>query len=387
MRSVELFSGCGGLAMGLSMAGFEHDLMVEWNGDACATITQNKLRGIEYASNWPIRCEDVRKIDWREIDREPHLVAGGPPCQPFSIGGRHTGNEDSRDMWPQAIRAVRDLSPRGFIFENVKGLLRTAFADYLAWIIAHLASPHLEKFDHETYQEHLTRLVGSPDEVVYDVKVLKVNTADYGVAQKRHRVIIMGIRRNLGIPLALPQPTHSRERLLWDQWVTGQYWARHGMPIPTDRRIAATDSSLVQRLRRLTTPPVGSPWVTVRDALLGLGEPNGRNKHIFQAGARVYPGHTGSPLDQPAKALKAGGHGVPGGENMMVCDDGSVRYFTVREAARLQGFPDDFIFPCSWTESMRQLGNAVPVKLALTVGSHMREALNGDEEVEFLNAA
>jgi DNA (cytosine-5)-methyltransferase 1 len=85
--------------------------------------------------------------------------------------------------------------------------------------------------------------------------------------------------------------------------------------------------------------------------------------HKFQGGAKVYPGHTGSLMDEPAKTIKAGAHGVPGGENMIVLDNGAARYLTVREAARIQTFPDDYFFPCSWTESMRQIGNAVPVKL------------------------
>jgi DNA (cytosine-5)-methyltransferase 1 len=121
--------------------------------------------------------------------------------------------------------------------------------------------------------------------------------------------------------------------------------------------------------------PTELPWVTVRDKLMGLGEPDGKRNHVSQLGARVYPGHTGSPLDLPAKALKAGDHGVPGGENMMVRDDGSVRYFTKREAARLVGLPDDFEFPRSWSESMRQMGNAVPVPLALAAGGWLRSLL------------
>ena len=89
----------------------------------------------------------------------------------------------------------------------------------------------------------------------------------------------------------------------------------------------------------------------------------------------MYPGHTGSSLDEPAKTLKAGDHGVPGGENMLRRPDGSVRYFTVRESARLQTFPDKYVFPGSWTENMRQLGNAVPVTLATSVARSVADCL------------
>ena len=100
------------------------------------------------------------------------------------------------------------------------------------------------------------------------------------------------------------------------------------------------------------------------------------NGHTFQPGARPYQGHTGSPLDLPAKALKAGDHGVPGGENMMIRDDNTVRYFTLRESARLMGLPDDYAFPRSWSESMRQMGNAVPVQLGEAVGAWLAEQVD-----------
>jgi DNA (cytosine-5)-methyltransferase 1 len=182
----------------------------------------------------------------------------------------------------------------------------------------------------------------------------------------------------LGIALHLPRPTHSRERLFWDQWITGEYWESHGLRKPRLGPQSTINKSSVEKLRDLMIPPPGLPWRTCRDVFRKLEEPgkSSISNHVYQPGARTYPGHTGSPLDEPAKALKAGDHGVPGGENMLVAAHGLVRYFTVREAARLQGMPDDFEFPRSWTESMRQLGNAVPVTLAETIGRAVRDLLN-----------
>jgi DNA (cytosine-5)-methyltransferase 1 len=172
----------------------------------------------------------------------------------------------------------------------------------------------------------------------------------------------------MNVTLMSMDPTHSRDRLLWDQYVTGEYWKRHGLK-KRSKPALRQDQAKVARLLEHGDEPTTAAWITVRDALAGLGEPNGRRNHILQPGARQYPGHTGSPLDLPAKALKAGDHGVPGGENMMIRDDGTVRYFTTREAARLVGLPDEYEFPRSWTESMRQLGNAVPAPLGAAAGS------------------
>ena len=123
------------------------------------------------------------------------------------------------------------------------------------------------------------------------------------------------------------------------------------------------------------------PWRTVRDAISDLPDPERSTSqhtvpnHVLQPGARSYQGHTGSPLDEPAKTLKAGDHGVPGGENMVLLPDGRVRYFTVRESARIQTFPDSVLLAGSWTEAMRQLGNAVPVKLAEAVAKSVASSL------------
>jgi DNA (cytosine-5)-methyltransferase 1 len=162
--------------------------------------------------------------------------------------------------------------------------------------------------------------------------------------------------------------------LLRDQWVTGEYWERHKVPKKKRPQLLPRSQGRIERLRSAALLDVKQPWQTVRDAISDLPRPGDKAhqliaNHKFWPGARSYPGHTGSLLDSPAKTLKAGDHGVPGGENMLAMPDGSVRYFTVRESARLQTFPDEYTFQGSWSEAMRQLGNAVPVRLAEVVAS------------------
>jgi DNA (cytosine-5)-methyltransferase 1 len=166
--------------------------------------------------------------------------------------------------------------------------------------------------------------------------------------------------------------------------VSGEYWERH--------RVARAARPLCPRATR-AFGEIGErgrgdekPWRTVRDALYGLPDPEfdpaaARQvpDHRFQPGVKFYTGHTGSMPDLPAKALKAGDHGVPGGENALVREDGTGRYFTVRESARLQTFPDTFLFHGSWSEAMRQLGNAVPVALAHAVAAGVARALTAHD--------
>lgn len=138
MDSVELFTGCGGLALGLSSAGFRSLRMSEWDKHSVANVRHNKRKGLHPVEDWPIHEEDVRSVSWSTY-RGVDLVAGGPPCQPFSIGGQHRGHDDKRDMWPEAVRAVREIEPRAFLFGNVRGLLRPAFSKYLEWVLLSLS--------------------------------------------------------------------------------------------------------------------------------------------------------------------------------------------------------------------------------------------------------
>jgi len=378
MNSLELFVGAGGMALGISEAGFNHQAVIEWNPDACETIRNNR------SLHWPLYQQDVRQFrydDYSNID----LVAGGPPCQPFSIGGKARGFNDERDMFPEMVRAVRELRPRAIFVENVKGLLRHSFSEYFEYIILQLSHPEIARKNDETWVNHLSRLEryhtqGKREGLHYNVVFRLVNAADYGVPQRRERVFIVGFRSDLGVEWSFPEQTHSADALLFDKWVTGDYWERHRV---SRRERSEMPSRIKKRVELLRACPPTSvqPWTTVRDAISDLPNPESQKRridvpnHEFRPGARVYPGHTGSPLDEPAKTLKAGDHGVPGGENMLVRPDGSVRYFTVRESARLQTFPDSYVFHGAWSESMRQLGNAVPMKLAGTVATSIRNQL------------
>lgn len=223
---------------------------------------------------------------------------------------------------------------------------------------------------------------GKPTGLHYRVVHETLNAANFGVPQKRERVFLVAIRSDLSVEFSFPPQTHSRDALLWQQFGSGEYWEKHRIPRKKRPQPEKGQDLQLQRISDSLLLDCDLPWQTVRDALSDLGpayktrqreEPGLTHYHI--PGARSYPGHTGSPWDEPAKTLKAGDHGVPGGENTLCEYDGSVRYFTLRESARLQSFPDTYLFPGSWTESMRQVGNAVPVELARAVGLKLRTTL------------
>ena len=235
-------------------------------------------------------------------------------------------------MFPQAIRAIHELKPRGFIFENVKGLLRKGFSDYFEYIILRLTFPELIPPVGQDWRKHLAELRGvdfpAYGGLKYDVQYRLLNAVDYGVPQRRERVFIVGLRNDLGLKWEWPAKAPGR----------------------------TTIADVIGRLPDAR-----------RD--------NGLGDHFFVDGAREYPGHTGSDYDKPSKTIKAGTHGVPGGENMIRFPDGSLRYMTVHEAKLIQTFPDDYRICGSWGEALRQIGNAVPVQLARLMGEQMKRAL------------
>lgn len=383
-KSVELFTGAGGLALGLEQSGWRHLALVESNKHACSTIELNSSKKHPLTKGWKLHSNDVREISYKKIANSVDMVAGGPPCQPFSLGGKHRAYLDGRDMFPEAVRAVRELKPKYFLFENVKGLVRPSFATYFNYIVLQLTYPTIVKASNETWQCHLSRLEKAhtgrdQHSLSYRVIYRLLNAAEYGVPQYRHRVFLVGFRSDLGQEWSFPEANFTLDKMLWDQWIDGSYWDEHEVAKKDKPNPPKKYEKRIERIAGdfFLNPPPGDRFVTVRDALHDLPDPQSGDhgtyeNHEYRAGARPYPGHTGSQLDEPSKALKAGDHGVPGGENMIDFGDGTYRYFTVRESARIQTFPDDYVFSGSWTESMRQLGNAVPVKLANIVGDSIR---------------
>lgn len=383
VRSVELFAGGGGLALGCHLAGFKPAKVAEWDRWACDTMRENQLVGYPLVDGWSVSEGDVRDVEWSGLT-DIDLVSGGPPCQPFSMGGKARAADDRRDMFPATAEVIRQLQPRAFIVENVRGLTRPAFANYFAYIQARLRFPELAARPDEAWGDHYARLQSEQTSAThrgleYSIVPTLVNAADFGVPQQRWRVFLIGFRTDVAAEWSFPEPTHSSDALVHAQWVTGEYWDLN--KVPTTKRPEPSPRQIARAaILRFAPPPIERPWRTVRNALTGLPEPTlgGSRRHlnhVLQPGARAYPGHTGSPLDLPAKALKAGDHGVPGGENMALYPDGSVRYFTVREAARIQTFPDRYELHGAWSEAMRQLGNAVPVRLAQIVASSVRTHL------------
>ncbi|WP_329106859.1 DNA cytosine methyltransferase [Micromonospora sp. NBC_01699] len=402
--SVELFAGGGGLAMAVHRAGFRPLLVNELVRHACDTLKANAAvsRGDEEwipdpGERWPLIEGDVSRVRFEYLWGRVDLLAGGPPCQPFSLGGVAKGDEDKRNMFPEMFRAIRKIQPEAVICENVRGLLRPSFRPYFEYIERELQLPFVERDDDTSWREHDEVLQGrlaeepSDPKQRYEVVTTTVNAADYGVPQIRNRIIIVAFRADRGVDIErfkqAVSPRYS-ETALVRSMLDGSYWDRHpDVPDHVRERVMS---------RLPDTPPKDDgklPWRTLRDALKGLdGQPplpavpwdrldrreyrlGGFTGHIGWPDARIYAGHTPNELDRPAKTVKAGVHGVPGGESVMLTDEllpepleGSPyaykhRYMTVRETARVMTFPDDWKLAGPRSEQMRQLGNAVPVML------------------------
>ncbi|GGP12803.1 DNA cytosine methyltransferase [Nonomuraea glycinis] len=413
--AVELFAGGGGLAMAVHRAGFRPLLFNEYARRACETLASNGAQRVPVeGSPWipepgeacPLIEGDVRDVEFGYLGGRVDVLAGGPPCQPFSLGGVAKGDEDERNMFPQMFRAIREMRPKAVICENVRGLLRPSFKPYFDYILREMELPFEERAGDTTWQEHdavlRERILERSEDLSrrYQVVMTPVNAADYGVPQIRQRIIIVAFRADLEVNLErfrrLIEPKFSEAALIHSM-VDGDYWDRHNVSNSTRERV-------LERLPSVLPLADGKrPWRTLRDAIAGIEGIEGCEKplppippewldrqehylggftdHVGWPNARIYAGHTPNVLDRPAKTVKAGVHGVPGGESVMLLDDGTHRYMSVRETARVMTFPDDWKLQGPRGEKMRQLGNAVPVVLgevfAKAVADTLRDAEYG----------
>jgi DNA (cytosine-5)-methyltransferase 1 len=374
-RVLELFAGAGGMALGMHRAGFEIVDLVERDAASCKTLRENADHlGLKNPDQ--ITPRDVRNISYGGYGR-PDLLCAGAPCQPFSRGGERRGRNDERNMLGEVVTAVALTRPRAFVIENVRGLLFDSQIRYLKSIVARLRRPTVEDPStpgcEDLYHE---RAPGPGPDDDYAVQWKVLDAADFGLAQRRPRLFIVGISLEEKGTFSWPEETHFRSDLVEDLR-DGIYWN------------GRDDVSEAARKRAVANLPIkalsrgGKRWRTLRDLTEDLGPPTlpGYRAddpcHVLVRGARLYgTKHTGSPIDWVSKTVKAGVHGTPGGEHIIVKSPGNYRYLTVRECAALQGFPADYVLPEKRTPAMRQLGNAVPVALAEAVGYSLKVALD-----------
>lgn len=325
LGSLDLFTGAGGLTLGLHDAGFRPELAVELNADACET-----LRGA--LPKVPLEPRPIGEFDFRRFEGID-LVAGGPPCQPFSSGGKGLAHDDRRDMIPQFIRAVQEARPRAFLMENVPALFGTTHADYLARVVRRLSS------------------------LGYDLTMGVLNAAEYGVPQKRRRGFLVGLLRG---HFRFPKPTHG---------------PRGTRPFVPAGAVIASDA--------IRGEPNESK---VFYAKLPDLRPSPYDGHLFNGGGRpidlAAPCHTilasagGNKthfVDTLNRVPEYHAHLMRGGKPREGTLDGG-RRLTPEESALLQTFPPEMVFRGSRSSRYVQIGNAVPPMLARVLGEALRDA-------------
>ncbi|TDD30053.1 DNA cytosine methyltransferase [Kribbella turkmenica] len=310
---MEICAGAGGQAIGLELAGFGHSLAVEIDPDACETLRLNR-------PEWKIHEGDVREVngrDYRGID----LLAGGVPCPPFSIAGKQLGADDERDLFPEAIRLVREAKPTAVMLENVKGLATAKFATY-----------------RESILESLSKLGYASDWQV-------LNASEYGVPQLRPRFILVAILKKYADNWHWPEPVGTPptvgEALLplmqKDGWQGARLWAKKANGIgPT----------LVGGSRKHGGPDLGP--TRARAAWLELGVDG---KGLANEGPTSE-----TPVDH-------------------------IPRLTLPMAALIQGFPADWQFFGRKTAAYRQIGNAFPPPVAKAVGVSIRRAIGAVDQL------
>lgn len=329
-KSIELFAGAGGLALGLEKAGFDTIGLIEIDADAANSLKANRPQ-------WHVINEDISKISCLDLEEyfsikkcELDLLSGGAPCQSFSYAGKRLGLEDTRGtlFYHYAI-FLKKLQPKMFLFENVRGLLT-----------------------HDGGRTYKTILdIFSKEGYVIENTVL--NAWDYGVPQKRERLITIGIRNDLSekIKFEFPEPYTYK-------------------PVLRDVLVNCPPSCGVRYSKRkeeiFSLVPPGGYW---RDI------PENIAKEYMKSCWNMGGGRTGilrrMSLDEPSLTVLTS----PSQKQTDRCHPTEPRPFTVRENARCQSFPDSWEFCGSVGQQYKQVGNAVPVNLAYEIANSIRKGL------------
>lgn len=306
LTCVEICAGAGGQALGLDMAGFTHIALVEYEKEYCEVLKTNR-------PNWNVICEDVHNFDgtkYHGVD----LLAGGVPCPPFSVASKQLGKDDERDLFPEALRLIKEISPRAVMLENVRGFLDPKFDGYRNYILKSIS------------------------ELGYTVSIKLLNACDYGVPQLRPRVVIVGIRNDEKGKFSYPDerleitPTvgETLKNLMGaNGWEKTEEWAEHA------DKIAPT---IVGGSKKHGGPDLGP--VRARRAWAELGV-NGNGV----ANTAPLPGFDGMPK------------------------------LTKEMIALIQGFPPEWDFGPKKTAACRMIGNAFPPPVAKAVGLQIRRCL------------
>lgn len=330
MKSIELFAGAGGLALGVEKAGFDTIGLIEFDKDACETLKKNR-------PEWRVICDDIANIsgldleDYFQIKKgELDLLSGGAPCQAFSYAGKRLGLEDARGtLFYHYAVFLEKLQPKIFLFENVRGLLT-----------------------HDHGKTYTTMLKIFAD-AGYTIQKQVLNAWDFGVAQKRERLITIGIRNDLieNITFEFPTP-HDYKPVLKD--------ILKNVPDSDGVTYGETKKKLFDLV------PPGGYWRDIDPKLA---------KEYMKSCWDMEGGRTGIlrrlSMDEPSLTVLTS----PSQKQTERCHPIESRPFTVRENARCQSFPDDWIFCGKVMSQYKQVGNAVPVNLAYEVATQIRKSL------------
>ena len=333
-KMVSLFSGCGGLDLGFETAGFDIVWSNDFDSDAQAVYRLN-IGEIDGRDIMSVGEEDIPDCD---------ILTAGFPCQPFSNAGNRKGVHDSRGMlYKECLRIIEKKMPKVIVFENVKGLLSTKYIDGRKLV--------------DVIVEDLANMNG----IGYNVDYKLINASDYGVPQNRQRVLFIGIRKDLNIDFVFPKKIDKKGLTVGD--ILG---------IPNDVPNQVDWPLSPQAMEMIAYIPEGGSWKDVpyehlaprfrkiRDNMKKYHSPN-----FYRRFARNEICGTMTASAQP--------------ENCGIVHPVENRRFTIREVARIQTFPDDFIFiddnMKNITAMYKVIGNAVPVKMANAIATAIKEQI------------